>query len=318
MHKKSYLILLAASFIWGTSFPIVNYVLQHNSEIISPTFFLLARNLVAAILGILIIKLMGINNQNFLFNRKMILLGILNGLGFLLQYQGMSLGVSSGESALLVNLNIIIVALMEPIINKSRKFSKKVIFGVILGFIGATIVSIQDKLNLILIEGLSSLTGSLLLIFAAIVWSFWIIFSKPNDEIHSNMNPIIISTAITLWTAITTIPFLLFDTLNSNEAYNISIVHDFPIILSILWLGIACSLIAYIFWADAITNVSSTIADIIIQFQMVVAIILGFLFLNEGITQYTLIGAILIVISIVFVIIDTEKKEIEGNYRDSL
>ena len=308
MHKKSFILLLGAAFIWGTTFPILNYVLQHNSEKISPTIFLFIRNLIAATVGIVIIKFMRISSRNFLFNKKMIFLGILNGIAFLLQYQGMSLGVLSGESALLVNLNIIIVALLEPIIDKSRKFGKKILLGVLIGFIGASIVSIQDKLELILTEGLTSINGSILLILAAIIWSFWIIFSKPNDEIHTNMHPLIIATAIALWTAITIIPFFLFNIYTSSYKLNISIISDFPIILSIFWLGAVCSLIAYVFWAEAIINISSTIADIIIQFQFVVAIILGYFFLNENITSYTLLGATLIIVSIIIVVISIEKK----------
>jgi drug/metabolite transporter (DMT)-like permease len=96
--------------------------------------------------------------------------------------------------------------------------------------------------------------------------------------------------------AIIIIPFNLNTTI-INSVVNLSSTGW----IAVLFLGIFCSGIAYVIWAQALRDMESAKVGAFLYFEPIVTVIAAWFFLNEEITFLMIISGLLITIGVIIV-----------------
>lgn len=279
-RKKAVLFTVLAGSLWGTSFPSIKIGLQY----VEPFTFVFLRFLIAslAMLSIMIVS----KNFGFNFNNKrlILLLGIINGAAYLLQYVGM-VYTFAFASSLFVNLSVVWVALLSPIALKERVGGKKVV-GVLISLFGVVLMTTNlDVASL----GRVDFLGDFLVISAGILWAVFIIYNKP---LVGESNNLIKSMTWVLF--FTMIPLLPIATFSIENVFSLS----WEAWLLILYTAIMCWVIPYYLWLKGLKYISPVTSAIVLLTEIIVAVVISTIFLGEILTEISGIGAVLIMIAI--------------------
>ena len=280
--KKAVLLTVLAGFLWGTSFPSIKIGLQY----MTPFSFVFLRFLVASLsmLAVMVVT----KNLSFSFNKKrlILLLGIINGTAYLLQYIGMVHALAFASS-LFVNLSVVWVALLSPLALKERLSGKKMA-GVLVSLVGVVLMTTNlDFASL----GTVDIVGNLLVISAGILWAIFIIYNKPLVEETNNL--IQSMTWILLFTMI---PLLPIATFSFENVFTLS----WNAWLAIIYTAILCWVIPYYFWLKGLKNISAVTSAVVLLTEIIVAVAVSVVLLGESLTVISGIGAVLIIIAILF------------------
>ena len=281
--KKAVLLTVLAGFLWGTSFPSIKIGLQY----MTPFSFVFLRFLVASLsmLAVMVVT----KNLSFSFNKKrlILLLGIINGTAYLLQYIGMVHALAFASS-LFVNLSVVWVALLSPLALKERLSGKKMA-GVLVSLVGVVLMTTNlDFASL----GTVDIVGNLLVISAGILWAIFIIYNKPLVEETNNL--IQSMTWILLFTMI---PLLPIATFSFENVFTLS----WNAWLAIIYTAILCWVIPYYFWLKGLKNISAVTSAVVLLTEIIVAVAVSVVLLGESLTVISGIGAVLIIIAILLV-----------------
>jgi drug/metabolite transporter (DMT)-like permease len=283
IRKKAILFTVLAGFLWGTSFPSIKIGLQY----VEPFTFVFLRFLIASLI-MFSIMLASKNFSTSFPNKKLILLlGIINGVAYLLQYVGMVYTFASASS-LFVNLSVVWVALLSPIALKERLGGKKVA-GVTVSLLGVVLMTTNLEFESL---ARANVIGNLLVISAGILWAFFIIYNKP--LVGENGNLIKSMTWMLFFTMIPLLPTAIFsiDSIFSLswEAWTV-----------IFYTAIMCWVIPYYFWLKGLKHISPVTSAIVLLTEIIVAVIIATIFLGEILTVVSGLGAVLIIIAILLV-----------------
>jgi len=279
--KKAVLMTILAGFLWGTSFPAIRIGLQYMDAY---TFVFL--RFLAASLTMLAISLLTKNfNLKFEKKRLILLLGVTNGIAYLLQYVGM-VYVSASASSLFVNLSVVWVALLTPLVFRERLGLKKAL-GVMVSLLG--VVFMTTNLDFAtLTQG--EVVSDLLVIVAGILWAVFIVYNKP----LVNNNTIQVVTWLFMYTLLQLLPI---------APLTAGVLASLPLDawLAILYTAILCWVVPYYLWLKALKHLSPVTSAIVLLTEIVVAVTISTLFLGEVFTAISGVGAILIVVAILLV-----------------
>ena len=282
-RKKAILYTVLAGFLWGTSFPSIKIGLQY----MTPFTFVFMRFLVASVTMFSVMLIT--KNISFNFNNKRLifLMGIINGVAYLLQYVGM-VHTLAFASSLFVNLSVVWVALLSPLALKERLGSKKVV-GVLLSLVGVVMMTTNLDFGSL---GTVDVIGNLLVISAGILWAVFIIYNKP--LVKETTNLIQSMTWILLFTMI---PLLPIATFSMENVFTLS----WDAWLAIGYTAIVCWVLPYYFWLKGLKQISPVTSAIVLLTEIIVAVIISTIFLGEILTIISGIGAGIIILAILLV-----------------
>ena len=283
MNNKIFVpfLLLLVSLTWAGSFVVVNLTVEE----ISPIDLGFLRFLIATPFMILFL----------IFKRKLIKIPIkeiiplsvlgLTGVTFLyiFQFTGIDLTTAS-TAAVLINTNVIFIAILSAIFLK-EKFTIKKIIGVILSFFGVIVIMCAQMFNDSIIFGNDFLIGCLLVILSAFCWAIYSIVGK---NLLTKYDPLTITTYAFVLGSIFYLPFISLQTLNVVQ--NISINS----LMAIFYLALLCSVFGYLAWYYVLTKIDTSKAAVFLNFIPLFTIIISF-FYGESPTIFFVLGAILIV-----------------------
>jgi len=269
---------VVAGILFGTSIPIIKMGLEHP---IPPLSFASLRFLLAALLILLLFRQKGWVDRSLFTSQKLWGIGILNMLGYVLQFEGQVLATGS-EAALIIGT----AALMIPLI---AWLSDKEIFrplkatGVIVGFLGAALLVVgQGTSNS---TGQSHLLGDLLLAATAVTIALVFIYSKP---LAIQRGDRAVTGGIVLTTSILLLPL-------APLGETIQTISDPTAWSYIAVLAVFGTVGAYYFFSKSVQLVSPTVSSIILPIEVVVSTILSVLIFHESFTLTSGAGAVLIV-----------------------
>lgn len=228
-------------------------------------------------------------NVSFSFNKKrlVLLLGLANGLAYLLQYMGM-VSTTASKSSLFINLSAVWVALLSPLLLKEHLNRKRAV-GVATSLIG--VVFMTTNLNF---ESLTqgTIIGDLLVISAGFLWALFIIYNKP--LIKETTNTFHSMLWLLLFTLLPLLPAALLLGVNfralSIDAW-----------LAILYTAMLCWIVPYYLWLKGLKYLSTVTSSIVLLIEVLVAMLIATILLGEVLTTITGIGAIFIIIAILLV-----------------
>jgi drug/metabolite transporter, DME family len=281
---KAVFITILAGVLWGTSFPIIKIGLQT----IDPITFVFWRFLVSALVitaAMVVLKKFTLKVGD---KKLIILLGIANAAGYLLQYVGMPY-TTAAKAALFINLSAMWVAILSPKLLGETLTPKKVA-GVLVGVVG--IVFVSTNLDFFsLVQG--QLTADALLIISGVTWALFMVYNKKlvmNSTATNFQN----MTWVLIFTFLSIAPFAVF----AGPGF-------FTLSLwawgAILWTAVVCWVIPYYLWLEGLKHLSASTSTVLLLSEIVVAVIASIVFLKEPVTVFSSIGAMLIVVAIVLV-----------------
>ena len=272
--------LLISTLIWGVSFPVIKVAVAD----IDPLFFVTLRFLIAALVVLIILAVLQRSVRKLVNNRILWILGITNAAGFVMEFFGLTLTTAS-NAALLVNVNIVFVAIFSAVMLKDR-IVNRVKIGILIGLIGVFLTTTNGN---ILALNSGSTIGDLIIFTGGIVWAFSNIYNK-RAVTDLSLSPIEVTESMTITTAVALIPILPFSSL------------AFPVttfsVSALFYISIICTIFAFFLFYRALKAITIVHAGIVMLFEIVVAVIASYLFLGEGITTAGAFGGLLIGLSI--------------------
>lgn len=280
-----YIKLLTAIAVWGGSFIATKIALQD----VSPATIIWLRFLI----GLVILGVIAKNrNELKLDNRKdAIELLWLGFLGISLHQWLQSSGLVTSEAsttAWLVSTTPIFMALLGWLFYR-EKISLPVAGGILLATIGVLFVITKGDFSS-LFSGNFGAPGDILIILSAPNWALFSVMSRPILEKYSPLKV----TFYTLFFGWLFISIQFLGTRSWTEFQQISVAGW----SSIVFLGVFCSALAYIFYNEGVKVFTSTQVGIFLYFEPVVATLIAALLLSETFGWGSAIGAGLIIIGV--------------------
>jgi len=270
---KSYFLLILLGLIWGSTFPLIKISLNF----MSPYTFLTFRFLIATLVLFLIYPKRIIESDRLsIFYGFMI--GISLFFGYIFQTVGLEYTTSS-HSGLITGLYVVIAPLIAYFLLKEKITFRLIIslFLSILGLILLTNFYETHKINF----------GDFLTILSAISYAFQIVLV---DKYVKMKDPFVIVFFQIFTVGIISI-FLL--------PFNYSFQPGYFSIFSILFLGIVATGLAILLQNIAQKELTSGEASIFLTSEPIFAVIFSYLILGETLSFIAIIGAFLIVISMI-------------------
>lgn len=255
---------------------------------ISPLSLGFFRFSAAAVLFYITLK---VRKEKFNFDKKdypkLILLGLLcipfNQFFFL---NGINLSYAS-HSGIIYSLNPVFAYLIA-VTRKTEKFYKAKLFSILLTVIGIFFVFYESFSKT---ETDSSiLKGDILLFFAVLTFSLYLALGK---EVIDKYGALRVSTFVFLVGSVLYIPIMIYDFPNftlSNLTYKG--------IIGYIYLTIIVAYLAYFLWYYALKSIAISKLTTLSNVSPLLTVIFSVLFLNESISIYFIIGALITLIGV--------------------
>lgn len=278
-------LLVLSSILWGSSFVSIKIGLSYLNAF---EFAFLRMAVSTAILFVVFIPYRKISVA-LLREPSVWALGLLNGAGFTIQFVGL-LYTTPAKTALLIDLNVIFVAMLSwKMFGESFNARKKL--GVLLGVFGAILITTNGDLTTL---ARGEFFGDILVFSSGLIWAFFIVLHKRvvSKEERSVAG---LSSVVMFVTAIALFPLAFL----SGSLHPTAMT--FQGWVTVAYTAIVCTVLPYAFWLAALKTVTATIASVIGMLEIVFAMALSTLLLGESYTAITLLGAVLVLLSVLAV-----------------
>jgi len=278
------LILLAVIF-WGTSFVATKTLLFE----LKPITIIILRLIIASIL----LTIIAISTKrNFSLNIKshgwIFILSLVAVFHLWIQVTGLQFTTAT-NTGWIIGTAPIFMAILGLIFFK-EKITLLGALGIILAIFGLLmLIGKGDITNIGLIEN----KGDLLVLGSAFTWG---VYSTVNKKISLSYSPLMTILYLFLMMAIIIIPF------NLNQETIASII-NLSLLgwLMVLFLGLFCSGVSYVIWAQALRDMESAKVGAFLYLEPLVTVFAAWFFLNEEITFLMIISGLLITIGVIIV-----------------
>ena len=278
---------LLAIVFWGFSFIATKVALRE----VDPFTLLTLR---FGIGGFLLLLVQLLRNRGFLetFSSKdwisIIFLAIVGISGHtLLQAYGLlyTTAVNTGWIVAIIPIFITIAARLFL----GEAITARKLIGILIGFLGIFLV-ISKGVFSVSIFRFGSTFGDTLVLFSALTWTAFTVGGK---GFLSRFSPLAAITPIMIVGCLITLPFTWLKW-EWNILFHLSLTGW----MSILFLGVFCSGLAYLFWYSALEKKDSSIVGMCLYLEPLVTLIGAYFLLNEEIRWVTLVGGGMILLGV--------------------
>ena len=289
--------LVVVAIVWGTTY----FGIRVAVETIQPWYITSMRQGLAAVivLSILVLKKelswIGWHNFKLQFIPAVLMIVVANGFTTIAE-QSLPSGLTSILSALspvVIFIGSIMFGLQKPTL--------KGLIGVILGFLGVLFI-FRDGLGAILDPNYK--TGILFLSIAILSWSFGTVYSK--FHIHKSTN--IALNLFYQFAIAAIIQFILALIFSPNVDMTLWSSRS---IVAVLYLAIFGSVLAFFCYHYALKRVTAIQVSILNYINTIIAVFLGWLFLNEVITLDFIFATLLIILGVFIINFKSKSNKIE-------
>jgi len=273
-----YLLILLAIIFWGTSFVATKTVLHE----IKPVTIIILRLILASVL-LTIIALS--TKRKFSINLKshgwIFILALVAVFHLWIQVTGLQY-TTAANTGWIIGTAPIFMAILGFVFYK-EKVTLFQFAGIVVAIAGLLLLIGKGDITTI---GLIENKGDLLVLGSAFTWG---VYSMVNKKISLSYSPLMTILYLFLMMAVIIIPFNL-----NSETIN-SVINLSPISwMWILFLGIFCSGVAYVIWAQALRDMESAKVGAFLYFEPLVTVIAAWFFLKEEITLLMILSGLLI------------------------
>ena len=276
---------IAAVVIWGTSFIATKIALDE----LTPLTIIFLRLILASIL-LFILALY--SQKNFSLDIKnhggIFILALIAVFHLWIQVTGMQY-TTAANTGWIIGTAPIFMAIVGFVVFK-ESLSPIRIFGILLAFFG--LLMLMSKGDFSSIDLLSN-KGDFLILASAFTWS---IYSAVNKKISLSYSPLLTVLFLFVMMAVIISPF----SINSKSIQSVVSLSPKGWIV-IFFLGIFCSGIAYVLWAQALKEMDSVRVGAFLYFEPFVTVFAAWLILNEEITVIMILSGMVISIGVMLV-----------------
>ncbi len=280
-----YLLILLAIIFWGASFVATKTLLLE----IKPVTIIILRLLIASVL---LTTIAISTRRNFSINLKshgwIFILALIAVFHLWIQVTGLQYTTAS-NTGWIIGTAPIFMAIMALIFYK-EKITLLALSGILLAIIGLLLLFGKGDITNI---GFLENKGDLLVLGSAFTWG---VYSTVNKKISLSYSPLMTILYLFLMMAVIIIPF------NLNTETIESIIHLSRIgWLLILFLGLFCSGVAYVIWAQALRDMESAKVGAFLYIEPLVTVAAAAFFLKEEITLLIVFSGLLITLGVFLV-----------------
>jgi drug/metabolite transporter (DMT)-like permease len=287
LKTKLYLALFCVAFFWGTTF----LAIRIGVETIPP--FLLAgiRNLISGTIIFCYLfsqkKLEKVSLSQFFraFVLSILMIVLANGLT---TYSEMYL--TSGLASLISTLTPFCVLLLNLGLG-FEKLSAKTVFGILLGMSGIFLIYQSSLADLLIPEYRQ---GIFALLLAILAWSIGTIIIKRGSENALTMLMNVCVQMLIAGVVLTSVQLIATPDI-SVESWSTRSV------FAMIYLALFGSVVGYVAFSYLLTQLSSTKVVVLSYVNLVVALFLGWLILDETITSRIIAATVLIISGVIIV-----------------
>lgn len=285
---KLYLFLAITILIWGNSFVIVDIAISDGAL---PTVIAMGRWIVAsAIFGVFLLwkRPSGLDRSD----RRMFLVLAFIGVGiyYIFQYYGVKLA-GPAISAILVTLLCPIMIFLMSYLRLGERITAAQKLGLGISAVGSYFVITDGT-----VEFLSNWEAMLGGLFGVICAIFWAVYTVEGKKLVKKYDPFVSTAYIALMGTIMLTPFAALD-----AGFNQPIVFPPSFFVAILYLGVLCTVVGYVFWFRALTGLSASSTGATLYFEPLVTVVFAWLILGEGIGWVAGFGGVLVMLGVLLV-----------------
>lgn len=279
------IMLIAMSLIWGINFSIVKSALNEG-------FYPLSFNsLRFGSASLFLLAFLWIRERNLSIRKedlgRFILLGLIGNTLYQFLFINGIFRTTASNSSLFLAMTPIFVAVLSSILHV-EKVQRRVWVGVLLSFFGIVLISLGagNQLNI----SSESLMGDVLVLTGTVCWSSYTVLSKPLFQRYSPLK------VTSLTVAIGTLPLVLIS-IPSLKGQNWSLV---PLEgwLSLTFSFFFAIAIGYVIWYTGVNRIGSARTALYEGLITVVAVVTAWLSLSESMTQFQVLGMVLVFLSL--------------------
>lgn len=188
--------------------------------------------------------------------------------------------------SLITSISPLLTAMLVGVIYKDERPSKGIILGSTIAFLGVGCVIFNSSFN-VNIRPL----GDMLALSAALGWAIYSIILRKLNALYSVW---FITRKTFFYGILTAIPFLFIQ----PGSFHISVFTKPEVWGNLLFLGVVCSMVAYVIWAQAVKRLGAVKASNYMYFVPIVTLIASQLLLDEKITWVGYLGCALILFGV--------------------
>ncbi len=283
--KLKYLLIIIAVIFWGSSFIATKVALKE----LSPETIISLRLIIASVfLFITAIVYKKDFSINFKSHGVIFILALIAVFHLMIQVTGLKYTTASNTGWIIGTAPIFMVILAAIFFREKIGMLK--ISGIIIAMFGLLLLIGKGNItNVDLIKN----KGDLLVLASAFTWG---VYSMVNKKISLSYSPLMTILYLFLMMAIIIIPFNL-NAASVNSVVNLSLNGW----ISILFLGLFCSGIAYVIWAYSLRDLESAKVGAFLYFEPLVTVVTAWLLLSESITALMIFSGIIITLGVVLV-----------------
>lgn len=276
---------LFAVLVWGASFVATKIALAeaNPAEIVFTRLILGIALLFVAVL---------LKNRNFSVPirvlRSIILLALIASFHLWIQVTGLKF-TSAANTGWIVGLTPVFMAIIGVLFfHESMNFIR--VGGIMLSLFGLILLISKGNFTNI---GLISNRGDFLVLTSSFTWS---IYSALNKKISLRFSPLLTIFYLFSFMALILSPFTI------SPMYISLLVHlSLKAWLAIIFLGVFCSGIAYVLWAQSLKEMEATSVGVFLYIEPFVTVFTAWLILQEHISLLTILSGLIITLGVFFV-----------------
>ena len=285
VYHKALLAILISAILWASAGSVSKLLFLE-----SPPFVAASHRFLLASLIMLPFFLRAKKPKNFF--RILLPLGIFNTGNVLCYYVGLSL-TTANTGSILGTAVPLVVALLSPFFIKER-IEKEKFIGIIIGLIGALCIVLLPMIEK---GGATSgnIVGNLFMVASLLSWSMYIIYSR-RVLAGGNYSPVL-STSVNIFTVTT-------------AAVTASLLSRQPLLTPALFIptyfgvlifaAIGITVATFFLFQWGVEHISASTASLKEYIQPICAVAINAVVLGEQLTTTYILGAILIVIGVLF------------------
>ncbi len=276
---------ISAVVIWGASFIATKIALEEIAPLTIIFLRLILASVLLFILAVYSKKSFAIDLKN---HGSIFILALIAAFHLWIQVTGMQY-TTAANTGWIIGTAPIFMAIVGFVIFK-ESLSPIRIFGILLAFFGLLMLISKGDFSSI---DLLSNQGDFLILASAFTWS---IYSAVNKKISLRYSPLLTILFLFLMMAIIISPFSI-----NSAAIQSVLSFSAKGWIAIFFLGIFCSGVAYVLWAQALKEMDSVKVGAFLYFEPFVTVFAAWLMLREDITFMMILSGIIISIGVMLV-----------------
>lgn len=272
--------LILATVFWGISFPVVKAMVG----VADPIYIVILRFALASVLMLGYFLIARRPLRRLFSSRILWIMGVTNGIGFALEFYGLTMTTASVAS-FLVNVNVVFMAIFGSLLLKERITGKTKI-GIAVGLVGVFLITTGGDMSSV--AG-SSAVGNLIILGGGIIWAYSNIYNK-RAVTELGLSPMDVTGSMIFISFMAVLPLLLI----AQAVFEVTLFT----VGSLIYLTVVCTIIGFFIFYMALRRLTVVNAGLVLLFEIVVAVASSFIFLGETIPPLGLLGGALIALSI--------------------